>query len=441
MLPVKATSQVDPYASGTEACSKSILSHIDSLLFYLGSDDYGTIQIYSDRSYSKAVFTRSFEERFRAEPDEESQSEEEPPGDQFIDPSRETPYKSSIALNMYSEYKEADGYQSMGEPDTVPHARLPQYKDQSLKKGSLFEGPDGHTRAHFNNFYLVEASEQQEIDYRRIKEERDCRVTLFADKKNSTPPVSHQKKRYSPRRDQEGSSRKNRTNNNYRKPCYSKVTEVAHPQSVSENRVVECVSTFVETLGELIEKLPPQERTKTLSRLKSNTKLKSLLDSPVSPDKETKGGDYFTFNELELSVKQLDVLPLNEIRLQSIGGMSKEDKVSVSTAETDLKDSSLSSQARSRPGKTSSIVESVYFSGQSSDRHLHGLSVNSVSSNVSHMRCEPKVVVKTRASKVSEHGGNKENDIHFPNEQRYTLSLQEPVAKSPKGYLKGRRLN
>lgn len=384
----------------------------------------------------------TYEEKDQTDPGQMSQVGELNNEDQEIDILGDTSCKYSMAYQNNSDLKYENQYLSLNDHDNLEYMSARDCFNQSLKKDSIFEGPDAASRAQFNNFYHVEISEQKEIIGPRHNDGSCCRVHLFGE--NSSSIVSRIKhySELSARRIEDRSVERKRDIHGYAKYGKDRELSEAPVTKISENRVVECVSTFLETLGELINKLPQEDRMKTLNRLKSDKKLRSLLESPASQGKEFKGLEYFTFNDLELSVKQIDVVPLEEIKLQSLGGDCKEERISISTADNEFRDSRSLASNSYRTGKMKKQVESIYHSGHTSDSFLNQASTTSNQSGISHEKLEPKIVIKTRGSKYTELGCNKENERQLNRSQHLsTLSLQDALGRPSKGYLKGNRLN
>lgn len=442
MLSKESRSTIDEYCSESDIRSNSVLTHIDSLLFYLGSEDYISGTLNSDKTCSKSFILNSLDERSRTGHDLVNQQGNISQHDHEIYIRDKNGDRSRFYQNVESKSNYKQDFHSKASSDISLAQHLEGRFGQVLSKDSIAESSSGFSRAGFNNFYQVEVSDKKYPLASVLPEGSNFRVLTTNDNINVPISRSLQFAELIPTRSAEKSTQSKKNANIYAKVVKEKTPPKNKSDKPHESRLEDCISTIVDTLGEVINKLTPSERAKTLSKLKSNTKLQSLLESPSSPDKDKSDLDYFTFNEVELSVSQLDVLPLNEIKLRSLGGQCKEETTTATTGKPHSRDGIARAYLNQQPKKSNSHIESVYQSSMTSDSHLHQISMSSNLSLTSHERTEPRILVKTRESAQIELRSNKENQIQFNRPQNlYTQSLQDKVNRQPRGYLKGSRLN
>lgn len=445
MEETEGTARTEEYQFKDQEGTNVVLSHIDSLLEYINSDEYGTVPIYLNSSYRERYQNpseivgetcRSYQDTYRSH----TSSEEDRV---FCHPSNSDFSKTEDIRDLTTPAKDEDKFEYLSQAIQTTFDSIRDCSVSTQGGRHQFKQKLDHLKAEFNNFYPVEMSLQKNDAMIVIEDTcQSANNDVHSLKMSAAKSISNL------REHSRASCNVEQLNNQI--STFAAIGKQAHSSMISTKDAVspsfdiaECISIFMDTLNGILSRLPLYERQGTLESLKKNTSLKKLLQSPQSSEVKRKDNEYFTFNDLELRKStEIDVMPLKEIMLHSVEQRPEVEvnRIHHESVKSELKRDSIASTAR--PGKTRVTVESIYHTGQSCDLFTTGTLKSSGLTQNSVVENTKGISFKKGPKALADHSSNKENRKISPN--RYSLSgfsLQEPMMKSSKGYLKGARNN
>ena len=435
------------FTSNDEQDRSFVLSHIDSLLFYINSGEYGSVptemnSTFTDRIDDQSDMVGNIGGSYQDTYSSHTSSEE----DQVCLPPRGRDFRNTDDYeDMVSSVKDE------GKFEYLSHAIKTAF--DSIQDGSVttyggryqFIQKLDNLRAEFSNFYPVEVSLEKKDSVMKIEDNFiSPDVTINKQRMSVTGAmanygeIKHTSSLMEP-------LQRIPSNNEALYKRSSACSVRAKNMIGNDIDIAECIGVFMETINGILNRLPLNERQGTLEILKRNPNFRKLLQSPQSGGLKGKEFEYFTFNDHDLHKSNvssdIDVMPLKEIMLHSVHNKPEyeNNRIQHESNKSDLNRDSMASTAR--PGKTRVMVESIYHTGQSCYLFTNDARNNSVIMQNSLQRSIDEVSFKIRSKSPLDHSSNKENRAHHNRGMHSGLSLQEPIIRASKVYLKGARFN